>query len=60
MNKSKCQRCLFCGKCDDEQEYTGCDDFYPVDEDEYVDIIIENNRSEFMSDWAEYIESFYE
>ena len=33
-----------------------CEDYYSVNEDEYIDEYIENSRIEFYADWNEYIE----
>lgn len=55
----------YCGSCYfDCDDYKGrpCEAYTPYDEeheDIYIDMLIEDERKEFVSEWNSYLEGFY-
>lgn len=52
---NNCNDCIWGDQCECDGT---CDYYYPVDDDEYIDNIIENKRYENRMDWFEYIEEY--
>lgn len=47
-----CDKCLWCEQCLSDEV---CEHYAPVDEDEYIDEMIEKGRYEFRKEWFAYI-----
>ena len=48
----KCDGCLWQDQCHTDGH---CDYYTPLDEDEFVDQMIENDRIAFRAEWIKYI-----
>lgn len=50
----KCSRCLYFDMCFETQ---ACEYYTPLSEyeDEYIEMMIENGRTEFRKEWFQYI-----
>lgn len=53
MSETDCSRCIFCDMCE-EVEY--CEHFSPIEDDQYIDELIEERRVEFNEYWDEYVQ----
>ena len=47
-----CDKCLWFGQC---ESVNACNYYTPLNDDELVDEVIENARSEFHKEWAVYL-----
>lgn len=59
MSNKSCKKCYYYGSCDGRRK---CKYFYPVDDNEEDKMIhkqIEENRSEYFSEWIQYSSEFY-
>lgn len=60
MSRKQCTGCLFRDKCDGSEL---CDNYYPVDDhmdDVAMDGVIQKHYEEFLQEWDEYINGFYD
>lgn len=58
MDYNKCNDCFYFDVCSKSDM---CDDFSPIttsDEDEYIEAVIEEGRSEYREAWNEYIKDY--
>lgn len=56
MTDRDCSNCCFAEKCRIEN---GCDDYYPVSDDEYFALeILESERMEYYNAWIQYVSEY--
>lgn len=52
-----CDKCLWCEQCASDE---ACEHFYPLDDEAYIDEMIESERLAFRKDWFAYVEQMDE
>ena len=50
---AKCDKCLWYEQCAADE---ACEHFAPIEEDDYLDETIEENRYEFYKEWFAYVD----
>lgn len=61
--KRRCRKCIWFDVCNTERrkdKLINCEYYYPVDEDEDNDDIIETHRREYREEYIEYREEYIE
>lgn len=46
-----CDKCMWCEQCGSDEV---CEHYDPINEDEYIEVIIKTGRLEFSNEWFAY------